>query len=250
MPRQSQFCCPPPWPYCQHRAEIKTREVHLWWASLNVSSEETAFYESFLDTRERRRVERYSIPRARKRFIRARGILKQLLGEYCRVDPRTLSFRLGEMGKPYLPDSLNSPIQFNSTDTGMEAIFAFCNSGQVGVDIELTDRKVQHEIIAPRKFSSTEYELYLSQLPTEQKQFFLSVWTRKEAYGKAKGVGIRYRLNSVNLVAEEDLQAASVIDEHGTQWHVQQIAPFKGSTACLVTEGSGWNIRCFRLPQE
>ncbi len=224
--------------------------MHLWWASLNVSSEQQAYYESCLDAHESRRAERFRTLKARQRFVCARGILKELLGAYCHSDPRKLSFHLGEKGKPYLPESMNCPIQFNSTDTGNEAIFAFCNSAQVGVDIEFTDRKVQHGIIAARKFSSAEYGFYLNLPVARQKQFFLSVWTRKEAYGKARGVGIRYRLNSVNLVAKQNLEPTFVTDECGSQWYIQQITPFEGSTACLVTEGSGWEIHCFRLHRQ
>ena len=208
------------------------------------------FYESCMDGRERARANRYSVEQSRIRFIRARGILKELLGMYTGFEPTTMSFDHGPLGKPYLSPMPELPLQFNSTDTHGEALYAFCRFGEIGVDIEFMNREVSHGGIAKRKFSRHEYEEYLDRSLEKRKNFFLSVWTRKEAYGKAKGVGIRYRLNSVNLIGDEGLSRFSIRDENGIRWGISQVCPALGVTACVVAEGEGWGIRCFRLPDD
>ena len=246
----TEHCCSFPWKHKSRPPLLTSREVHLWSASLAVSADQVRFYESCLDARETRRANRYRSEQGRFRFICARGILKELLAAYCGYDPQNISFALGTMGKPYLSPMSDPPIQFNTTDTQNEALFAFCRSGEIGVDIELLPREVKHERIAYRKFSQTEYEAYIAKPMSQRKDYFLSVWTRKEAYGKAKGVGIRYTLNSVNLVCGEGLSSVSLTDSLGTEWEIRQIKPFESATACVVTQGAGWNFRCFHFVGE
>ncbi len=200
-----------------------------------------------MDLREMRRAERYNVELSRERFISARGILKELLGKYVGVSPKMISFALGRLGKPYLPNDISPDLQFNSTDTQQQALFAFCRSAEIGIDIEFLTRNVRHREIARRKFSRQEQDQYL-RLPTlQQKDFFLNIWTRKEAYGKARGVGIRYRLNSVNLVDDAGSGRLSVNDETGAIWEIVQFSPEPDIIASVVVAGTGWKFRCFRL---
>ena len=239
--------CGEPWPQSEVIPQILPREIHIWSASLDISRERVEYYERCLDGREIRRASRYSIELSRKRFICARGILKELLGKYADTDPEAISFSLGPLGKPYLPAEFSPDLQFNSTDTKDEALFAVCRSAEIGIDIELESRKVRHQEIALRKFSCQELEQYHQCPKSQQKKFFLKIWTRKEAYGKAKGVGIRYRLNSVNLVDDMDSDRFAVHDDDGKIWEIIQISPAPGVIACVIVEGTGWRFRCLRV---
>ena len=239
--------CGEPWPQLDGIPQLLPREIHIWSASLDISRERSEYYERCLDSREIRRASRYSIELSRKRFICARGILKEMLGKYTGIDPALISFRLGPLGKPYLPAEISTDLQFNSTDTKDEALFAVCRSAEVGIDIELESRIVRHQEISLRKFSQQELEQYHDCPKSRRKQFFLKIWTRKEAYGKAKGVGIRYRLNSVNLVDDAGSDRLAVQDDDGTIWEIIQFSPASGVTACAVVEGTGWRFRCIRL---
>ncbi len=239
--------CDVPWPYPDQFPELLSSEIHLWSGSLDVSPERIRYYEACMDRREKRRAERYSVELSRERFICARGILKELLGKYADAEPDTISFTLGRLGKPYLPENISSELQFNSTDTQQAALFAFCRSAEIGVDIEFLTRNVRHREIAQRKFSCQEYDQYLQHPTSRQKNYFLKIWTRKEAYGKARGVGIRYRLNSVNLVDDAGSDRLSVHDETGAIWEIVQFSPEPEVIASVVVAGTGWKFRCFQL---
>ena len=235
------------WPQPASFPKLHSRQVHIWSASIDVSDQRFRFYESCLTRRELTRADRYAHDLTRRRFVCARGLLKEILGRYTGVEPSGIVFDLGKLGKPYLPTRISSDLQFNSTDTKGEALFAVCRSAEIGIDIEFADRKVRHQIIAPRKFSEAELACYQRLSLSQRKEYFLNVWTRKEAYGKAKGVGIKYRLNSVNLVDESDLDRLSVVDSKGTKWEVVQISPATNIAAAVVIEGTGWQIEGFRL---
>lgn len=228
---------------------LRQGEVHIWSASLSESASRKDLYESYLDERETKRARRYSTELARTRFIVARGILRDLLATYTKSEPGAIKFRYGARGKPYLAKSNFQQLYFNSTDSESEAMYAFCFGGELGIDLELESRKVRHKMIASRKFSSLEHQIYMECEEGERKKYFLSVWTRKEAYGKARGVGIWYPLNSVDLVTDQRLSSVVVRDDSDVTWEVLKIAPAKGMIATLVTEGIGWKLRGFRLCQ-
>lgn len=239
--------CALPWSTASKPPALNPKEVHLWSASLLVSNEQILKFERCLDERELTRANRYAMETARVRFICARAILKHLLAMYTGEEPTSIQFRLGPLGKPYLPTNSRPQLYFNSTDTQDEALFAFCFDAELGVDIEYKTRKVNHSIIVNRKFTPQEIQQYLALASEQRRDYFLSVWTRKEAYGKAIGVGIKYRLNQVNLVDAEDSVRHSVRDDSGIEWEVVQIEPADDMIASVVTQGSGWRFRCHRL---
>ncbi len=239
--------CVPPWPQASEPPSLQPGEVHLWSASLLTSQDRLPDLERYLDERERARVNRYALQHSRVRFVSARATLKHLLAAYTGYDPFAMRFHLGSLGKPYLPQMSGLVPYFNSTDTQDEAIFAFCQDAEIGVDIEFKTRQVNHPIIAQRKFTSQELAQYHA-CPAEQRQsFFLSVWTRKEAYGKAIGVGIKYPLNQVCLVDDDNSSRIAFRDVAGVQWDIVQIEPADNLVACVVTQGTGWRFRCQRL---
>ncbi len=219
----------------------------MWSASLDVDSERFCYYQSCMDPIEQARILRYRPERSRVRFICARGILKQLLGMYTGLSPQEIRFDYGALGKPHLNADLGIPIQFNATDTRNEALYAFCYGAELGVDIELASRTVKHDQLARKKLAHEEYNFYESLSEELRQNFILSLWTRKEAYGKARGVGIRYPLNEANLLGTEGLNDAVVTDQHGITWEIVQLSPKDDFTACVVTEGEGWQFRCFRF---
>ncbi len=239
--------CVLPWSTASKPPVLNPGEVHLWSASLLVSDEQFLMFERYLDERELTRANRYAMEIARARFICARAILKHLLALYTGDEPTSIRFRLGPLGKPYLPTNSRPQLYFNSTDTQDEALFAFCLDAELGIDIEYKTRKVNHSIIVNRKFTPQEIQQYHARTSEQRRGYFLSVWTRKEAYGKAIGVGIKYRLNQVNLVDAEDSVRHSVRDDSETDWEIVQIEPADDMIACVVTQGSGWRFRCHRL---
>ncbi len=239
--------CTTPWPLAHTPPLLASGEVHLWSASLPSGGRKFLEYERLMSSRELVRADRYAYKSSRIRYICARAMLKQLLGLYTDSDPADIRFDLGPQGKPYLPATAGPLLNFNATDTGDEALFAFCLNAEIGVDIECKTRQVNHSIIAKRKFTANELEQYRAIPLPQRKQFFLSMWTRKEAYGKAIGVGIGYRLNEMNLVDANGLDRFSVHDAAGIEWEITQIEPGPELIACVVTQGSGWQLRAHRF---
>jgi 4'-phosphopantetheinyl transferase len=81
------------------------------------------------------------------------------------------------------------------------AIAVLADGGRIGVDIEPTDRSVHHpRAMAERFFSPAEREAWMES--GEDVEQFLRIWTRKEALGKAQGLGLD-RIGELDTTAED-----------------------------------------------
>ncbi len=91
-----------------------------------------------------------------------------------------------ESGAPRLTDD-DRFVSFAHSDR--LAVCALSHAGRVGVDVEPLDRRVARaDDIAARCFSDGE-RAFLDAAP-DRDRAFLTIWTRKEALGKALGTGL------------------------------------------------------------
>ncbi|QJR21070.1 hypothetical protein BREVNS_0320 [Brevinematales bacterium NS] len=102
-------------------------------------------------------------------------------------------WEVDEWGKPFC---LSHPTcHFNIAHSGQLVLLA-CDERPVGVDIE---RIVPRDFLAlTERFYHPEERVWVG---TDEAKFY-EVWTAKEAYLKAKGIGIRVRLSSFSVIRE------------------------------------------------
>jgi len=173
------------------------RIVHLSWVSLGGIE---AFFDEFearLPADERQRSARFRVASARHRFVLARTLLRRRLGDALNVDPTALVFANGERGKPHMviPD-LARPPHFNLSHSGDVVVLAVAPT-EVGVDVESMREVANAERLARRFFSPAEHEIVHGVDVTERDRAFLRIWTQKEAYLKATGLGVGMPLREV-----------------------------------------------------
>lgn len=228
--------------------DLGADEVHIWWADLDVAPSHRERFAASLNVHEHRRAARLRFEIHRRRYIGARGWLRQLLGEYLDVAPSDIAFDYGPLGKPALAAADGLPrLQFNASDSQNIGVFAFSWERELGVDVECLPRDVSYAEIAERKFAAPEAAALRAFPPHERERAFLACWTRKEAYGKARGVGIRYPLDSV-LLCERMTRSSLTLDDHapaaGVPWKLVQLQPHAGAVVALVVAGADWQLRC------
>lgn len=112
----------------------------------------------------------------------------------------TVQIEETERGKPYCP---GHEIYFNCSHSGDFAVAAFC-SQKVGIDIECMDDRFQKETrihsIAKRAFTEEERQLLEGMAEQERAMEFLRIWTRKESYAKAAGLGLGMEFSQINTL--------------------------------------------------
>ena len=165
-------------------------------ARLDAGPEETRSLESCLSEAERGRAARFRFERDRRRFIVARARLRKELAARLGTSAERIEFAYGDNGKPRLADQA---WQFSVSHCDDVALFAFSKTAQVGVDIEAIRPVREADAIAVQFFSPLEHAGYAALAPRDRLLGFFRVWTRKEAYVKALGVGFSMALERFDL---------------------------------------------------
>lgn len=173
---------------------IANTEIHLW----HVNQPDFDLHDiqgsclSWLTESEELRYRRYQIDRHRKQFLLGRILMRTVLSRYdSTIEPANWCFIQNEYGKPAIhPQQQSKPLYFNLSHSGKRLVLAVACFPDIGVDVERSDKSRRVEAIAGRYFSSKECEALL-QMPKEQQQSrFYDLWTLKEAYIKACGLGL------------------------------------------------------------
>ena len=226
-------------------------EVHIWQAALDLPPDRVERLCGLLSPAERAKAERFHFERDRRRFIVAHGTLRLILGRYLAIGPERVLFRYGEHGKPFLADkAARNVLQFNMSHAQELALYAFNLERAIGVDIEYLRPQTDVEALAIRFFSPRESAMLLA-LPAEQKlAAFFRGWTRKEAYLKAKGVGLSQPLDQFTVSFVGD-QPARLLETHNDpeeadRWSLQALNPAPCYAGAVAVEGHHWALKCWQ----
>lgn len=227
--------------------ELGGDEVHVWFFPLVVPEEKLEEWRRLLSPEEQARAVRFAFPYLRDRFVAAHATTRRLLGEYLGRDPATLTFEIADRGKPSLP---GHPMHFNLSHTQEAGLLAVTRIAQIGVDIEQLDRKVDRHGIASRFFSQAESH-ELANLPdADQAEGFCNLWTRKEAWLKATGVGISEGLNKVEFNCRPG-EAARLLRISGEEceaaaWQIRSFRPPGNHVGVIAVQAASLRTRYFR----
>lgn len=132
---------------------------------------------------------------ARQRLIAAL-FARYVLGRRLALANRAIRIATDGHGKPFLPEMPD--VHFNLSHSGARFALAV-GPAPVGVDIERV-RPVNLRVAV--SFHPRE-RAYLAAAPPDLRQAaFFDLWTRKESYLKARGMGLRRRLDSFSVVDE------------------------------------------------
>ena len=220
-------------------------EVHVWLASLR--EEEAEELEKIISPDERAKAERFRFLAHGKKFIAGRGLLRTILGKYLGTKPEQISFEYNMYGKPSISGKFEDKINFNLSHSGDLAVYAFSRRREIGVDIESIQAFSIDEQMAAQCLTPREIE-FLNMLPENlREQFFFNCWTRKEAYLKARGKGLSFPANQIEMLFS---QKASLMSGEN-KWEIcrkegcsiGRLPSIQGYAAALAVAGVKFKTR-------
>jgi 4'-phosphopantetheinyl transferase len=228
-------------------------EVHVWRTSLDWPFSKLEQFLALLSPDERERANRFRFARDRTHFIAARGVLRSVLGRYLSREPHLLRFSYNHYGKPELAQENGTlTLHFNLAHSHIMALYAVALDYPVGIDLEYRRADFATADIAERFFSPREVQM-LSAIPDAMRtRAFFLCWTRKEAYIKARGMGLSLELDmfDVSLHPEEPAQLLDTREEgqDAARWSLYALAPGAGYEGALAIEGHpqrvmGWGYQ-------
>ena len=239
--------------------QIEESEIHLWQleqADFELTSIQGECL-AWLTDAELKRFKRFQFDRHRKQLLLGRILMRIALSSYdSSVSPASWNFTHNQYGKPAISSEQNSAsLHFNLSHSAEKVVLAVSRFKDTGVDIECARKPRRVAAIAERYFSSKEAAELLT-LPDDQQQSrFYDLWTLKEAYIKACGMGLAIPLQHFSygfagddrLTVEFDARRNDV--ENAWQfWQLSAGPDFKLALAAktdkeeAVQSLSGWRL--------
>jgi 4'-phosphopantetheinyl transferase len=152
---------------------------------------------AWMSPAERQRYERFRHDRDRWMFGLGREMARSLVGVALGVPPESWIWREGPHGRPEIaaPDA---DLHFNLSHSAGVVVCALARGRTIGVDVEDLSRRAPDPAIVPRYCSPAEAEDVCAQ-GDRWRDRFLAYWTLKEAYLKARGLGISVHLSDISF---------------------------------------------------
>jgi 4'-phosphopantetheinyl transferase len=170
------------------------------------------------------RRDRFHFANDRRDYIVAHDLLRRSLSIYAHIIPNRWQFLAGAHGKPFI----SAPAQilrFNLSRTRGLVACAVTRDMHVGIDVERMDRAVEVDLLAARYFSDSE--IAALERAAGNARFF-ELWTMKEAFIKAVGVGLSQPLNTVSFDLDENeplIHFAAPTGFNASEWHFALYSP-------------------------
>lgn len=184
--------------------------VNLWQGELHGLEKERQTYWQLLSSAEKDYADTMHNDVVRDRFVEVRGRMRLTLGRWVNKSPKTLKIMKNNNGKPYLADY--PEFSFNISHTGSFVVIVTGQNCLLGVDIEQCKPRSNLIGLVNKCFAEAEKKHWLRLPEFERLPEFYRFWTRKEAFVKATGQGIKLGLNQC-VVNPKTMSAFTAIPE-------------------------------------
>jgi 4'-phosphopantetheinyl transferase len=176
---------------------LSSGEAHLWYARTAAVAADAARLDAcraLLADDERARAARFVFDRDRRLFIVAHALVRCTLSRYAPVPPQAWRFAAGSHGRPRISGPLVDDLDFNLSHSAELAACLVARGMVLGVDVECVAREAPLAV-ADHYFAPAEVAA-LTELPAAgQPRRFFELWTLKESYIKARGLGLSLPLD-------------------------------------------------------
>lgn len=236
------------WKNAPEEIELATNEVHVWRIHLATPPDALQRARQILTEEERTKAQRFYFEKDRHHWSIARGTLRILLGKYLQTAPQAIRLRTNDYGKPYLAyPQPEVPFYFNISHSQDLALCAFTRGREIGVDVEYKRENINYDELARYSFSPYEQAKLLPLPATQKYHAFFQCWTRKEAYIKARGMGLSLPLGLFDVSFLPDEPPALLDSREDPQeverWTMRNLIPGPGYAGALIVEGTDWHLQ-------
>jgi 4'-phosphopantetheinyl transferase len=168
-------------------------------------------YDMLLGDKERTRLIRLATENLRREYLLTRALCRIVLSRYVNVTPIDWVFETNTYGRPRIvAPAVGAGLNFNLSHAGSIVVMAVMRQPcEIGIDVEEADRKTDLAEISNQCLSHEEMIFWRNLPPEQKRQYFFELWTLKEAYVKARGLGLSIPLTACS-VRRTDLQDFSL----------------------------------------
>jgi len=190
----------------------------------------TRHYEGLLSDEERARSQCYLTDRLREQFLLSRALARQVLSRHSSIPPTAWRFTTNHYGRPMISGPTGAPrLNYNLAHSDGLVACVVSARNEVGVDAEAVNRTTETTVIAEQYFSSSETaDLKTLSEPLQRDKFF-QYWTLKEAYVKARGLGLSMGFDGFSFDLKDGqpsrIRFRPPAEDEASAWHFFQLRP-------------------------
>lgn len=197
--------------------------------------------------------DRFRFDADRRRELATRALARIVLSRYAEVAPGEWRFETGQFGRPEIASPAGTRLRFNLAHTRDLVACAVTETADVGVDVERVARLQKLSMLVATVMSDAEADDFRPAPEPERAGLFITAWTLKEAYLKARGLGLTLspRAASFALDASGAIRvtfSAEAADDPAAWWFASWDEPPEHVVAvALRTGGAPSRVQIRRL---
>jgi 4'-phosphopantetheinyl transferase len=198
-------------------------------------------YRAMMSGAERQKELSFRFAEDQRCYVVTRALLRTVLSRYAALDPAQWSFALNAYGKPEIgnPYSAKQRISFNLSHTDGLIVLGIAAGTALGIDTENVRTREAPIDIVDSFFAADEVAALRQLTSDDQTKRFFSYWTLKEAYVKARGMGLSIPLDKISFRLSDD-QGIGISfrspQNDSSAWRFLQFCPSPDHLAALCTE--------------
>jgi 4'-phosphopantetheinyl transferase len=190
------------------RRYLDAGDIHIWCSLIADIVDPSLWvkYRALLSEPERAQEPRFYFDRDRRSYLVTRALVRTVLSRYCDVAPKDWAFTQNRYGRPAISKEFEDArrIAFNVSHTQGLVILAVSSGRELGVDTENISVRQGMAAVADRFFSEREVKALRAAPESARERCFFELWTLKESYIKARGMGLSIPLNNFSFRFHED----------------------------------------------
>ena len=192
-------------------------------------------------------VSRFRAERHQRLALASRALQRYALSACVPVDASAWRFSVDEHGKPSVAAPRVAPsLSFSVANTVGLVACAVTVDGPVGVDVEGVTAEIPIGVVK-RCWSLQEREALDALAPEDRPRRFVETWVAKEAYAKARGLGLLLDLSYVTVrfgASGPQLELDPQLEDAAERWHLTVWAPTSSHAAALCVLNDGRAMTC------
>jgi 4'-phosphopantetheinyl transferase len=228
---------PAPYPQTAAPAAAPAAPVKLWFCPNDDLAPALAgvLAAHWLDEQERETAGRFLFERDRRQYLVAHTLVRRALALEAGLAESELAIWRSQRGRPFLrplPGGLprgGSHLDFNLSHAGGYNLLGIVRRHRIGVDVERLDRDAQAIETITGTFAPEEQEwVARAGAQRDRHRRALRLWTLKEAYAKARGLGLGLPFDEFAFTLAEDRGVTAFrppADDRSGRWRFVELEP-------------------------
>lgn len=219
-------------------------QADIWLTKVAPLDEElAAAYRRLLSESELARWRKFVVPGPKLHYLVAKALLRTSLSRYAEVAAEDWRFATNAYGWPYIlhPEPFRR-LRFNLSHTEGLAACVVAWDCEIGIDVENIRRDLDFMQLAEWAFAPQETAAIAMAAPCNRRSLFYSCWTLKEAYVKARRMGLSLPLTGFWFDFDHGVARAYFTEQcpdDPARWIFRQAAPTSDHCLALALSAPG-----------